>query len=247
MKQQTPGEPAANRIVACGVGGFTLIKLLAVIGIIVVLMGLAAPAVVSLGKSNNLNTATRLVSNLLTVARSEAINGNAHVQLRVVTDKWLTSAGDDSTAHYGKFSLWKRASTATDFSQLTAWNTLPAGVVLDSSTNPTTKSSYGFSTANNPADPTNPCTYLFAPDPKDASGPQLHNLLPNVNTGPATADLAYLEFAPDGSIYYNASVTTLPSQVYLLLVDANKLNNGAPNWAQIRAASLTGRITVVRP
>ena len=207
--------------------------MLAVVGIIVILLGLVVPAVVSLGKSNNLDTSARLVSNLMTEARSEAINGNAHVQLRIATDKWLTPSGDDSTAHYSKFSLWKRASTATDFSQYTAWETLPAGVVMDSSVDPTTKTAYGFSPTDTPG------TYLLAPT--------LSNSLIDVKVGQITADLAYLEFAPDGTVYYNPNAATLPSQIYLLLVDANKLKNGAPNWAQIRAASLTGRINVVRP
>ena len=213
-------------------GGFTLIEVLAVLGIVLLLTGFTVPAVVSLGKSNNLNTAARLVSDLLTVARSQAINGNAHVQVRVVTDRWVTAGSDDATAHYRKISLWQRGSTQTAFNQFTAWETLPAGITLDSSTDPSTKPGYQFPAADPPG------TYLLSA--------ALANTL-NATTGPATADLACLEFAPDGTVCYNANVITLPSQVYLLLVDSNLLSGGAPNWAQIRAASLTGRISVVRP
>ena len=219
----------------CGLGarGFTLIELLAVVGILVLLMGLAIPAVVSLGKSDNLNTSARIVGDLVTVARSQAINGNAHVQLRVVTDKWQAAAGDDADAHYRKISLWQCGSTQTEFNQLTSWETLPAGITLDPSADPSTKAAYHFPSADPPG------IYLLSAT--------LSNTLTDVATGPATADLAYLEFAPDGSVCYNASVTTLPGQVYLLLVDASQVNAGAPNWAQVRAASLTGRVSVVRP
>ena len=214
-------------------GGFTLIEMLAVIGIVLLITGFTVPAVVSLGKSNNLNTAARLVGNLLTVARSQAINGNSHIQVRVVTDQWLTAGSDDTTAHYRKISLWQRGSTETAFSQITAWQMLPAGITLDSSPDPSTKAAYKFSATDPPG------TYLLSTS--------LANTISGVVTGPTTIDLAYLEFAPDGSVYYNANVITLPSQVYLLLVDTSKLSSGAPNWAQIRAASLTGRISVVRP
>ena len=214
-------------------GGFTLIELLAVMGILVLLMGLALPAVVSLGKSDNLNTSARIVGNLLTVARSQAINANAHVQVRVVTDKWQTAGSDDADAHYRKLSLWQCGSTQTGFSQFTSWETLPAGITLDPSADPGTKTAYQFPSADPPG------TYLLAGT--------LSNTLSDVAAGPATTDLAYLEFAPDGSVCYDASVTTLPGQVYLLLVDASQVGAGAPNWAQVRAASLTGRISVVRP
>ena len=118
-------------------------------------------------------------------------------------------------------------------SQFTSWETLPAGITLDPSADPSTKAAYHFPSADPPG------TYLLSAT--------LSNTLTDVATGPATADLAYLEFAPDGSVCYNASVTTLPGQVYLLLVDANQVNAGAPNWAQVRTASLTGRVSVVRP
>ena len=226
-----PGFLVASPLVPAG--GFTLIELLAVMGILVLLMGLALPAVVSLGKSNNLNTSARMVGDLLTVARSQAINGNAHVQVRVVTDKWQAAAGDDADAHYRKISLWQCGSTQTEFNQFTPWETLPAGITLDPSADPSTKPAYQFSSADPPG------TYLLSA--------ALSNTLTGVAAGPATVDLAYLEFAPDGSVSYNAGATTLPGQVYLLLVDASQINAGAPNWAQIRAASLTGRVSVVRP
>jgi len=88
--------------------GFTLIGILAVIVIMVALTAIVVPAVNAIGNASRLDSAGRLVSNLVAVARSEAINQRTLVQLRFVTSPWVDgSGGDDLSAHYRKVSLWK--------------------------------------------------------------------------------------------------------------------------------------------
>src|SRR5689334_11337349 len=51
----------------------TLLELLFVVDLSAVVLTVTVPAVVGISKNNNLNSAGRVVSNLMTIARSEAI------------------------------------------------------------------------------------------------------------------------------------------------------------------------------
>ena len=75
-RQGKPGRPG---------DAFTLLELLIVMGIIVIVLGFTIPVVTGLSKSNNLNSGARLVANLLTIARSEAINRRALIRFEVAT------------------------------------------------------------------------------------------------------------------------------------------------------------------
>lgn len=105
--------------------GFTLMELLVVAGVVVLVLSFMVPAVTGLTKGNNLSSGGRLISNLLAVARSEAINRRALIRFEVATD-WP----NDPTAAYRKVTLVQHdASSGTD-TQLTNWEALPTGVVF---------------------------------------------------------------------------------------------------------------------
>ena len=238
--------------------GFTLIELLTVVSIMAVLSVLALPAINSLGNSTRLSAAGRLVSNLVSVARSEAINQRTLVQLRVLTTN--QTGGDDLTVHYRKLSLWKLAQTGTyagTYVQFSSWETLPEGVMIEQNSAPNTTGSN--STASNPAYlvPPNPGTYFL--------NSALLNTNGNGNTYPAipyeagTYNYAWIEFSPTGG-------TTFPltggTTVYLLLTEAFLPSSAGPptytarsktkantiaNWYQVSVTSLTGMSEVMRP
>src|SRR5436305_2062157 len=91
----------------------------------ILLVSFAVPAVTSLSKSNNLAGAGRVVANMLTVARSEAINRRALIRFEIATD-WPT----EPRSAYRKFTLVQHdPATGTD-TQLTGWETLPSGTVF---------------------------------------------------------------------------------------------------------------------
>src|SRR4051794_11065680 len=95
-------------------------------GIIGIILAFTLPAVVGISKSNNLNTAGRVMSNLLTIARSEAINRRTLVRFEIATT-WP----NDPTYAYRKFTLVQHdVQTGTD-TQLTGWETLPTGTVFE--------------------------------------------------------------------------------------------------------------------
>jgi prepilin-type N-terminal cleavage/methylation domain-containing protein len=104
---------------------FTLLELLVVIAIIIVVLAFTVPAVTGLSKSSNLNSAGRIVANLLTVARSEAINTRSLIRFEIAT----TWPSDPSNAYRKVVVVKHDATTGTD-SPLTNWQTLPTGVVF---------------------------------------------------------------------------------------------------------------------
>ena len=225
-------------------GAFTLIELLVVMGIVILLVAALVPAVNSLSKSNNLNTSGRLVSNLLTSARSEAINRRRLIQVRVVT-KWLNSSGtEDTSASFRKYSVWRRpqpddSQQSTDpsdpYVQISKWETLPAGITFEKDI-----STYTFAPTS---DPKNPGTYFL-----DAT---LSNTKTGITVPSGTADVAWIEFTPTGTTSFTGAV---PNRVYMLLTEGfwngtsiTSTHSGHPNWLAPTVDTLVGRIGIVRP
>lgn len=228
-----------------GRSAFTLLELLVVVGIISILLVAVIPAVTSLTKSNSLNAGGRLVSNILTSARSEAINQRRLIQVRVVT-KWKNSSGtEDTSASYRKFSVWRRSrpddtqqpSDPNDpYIQISRWETLPTGATFEMDT-----STYSFPT--NTADPRYPGTYFL-----DSS---LSNQRTSVNVPNGTANIAWIEFTPTGATNFSGAI---PSRVYVLLTEGFwngtsmvYTNVNHPNWLAATVDTLVGRINVLRP
>src|SRR5947209_12849723 len=175
-------------------GGFTLLELIVVCGIIVLLLSFIGPAVTALSKSNNLSTSGRILANLLTVARSEAINQRRLIQLRVAT-KWMDLQGnEDITASYRKFSVWRKPSPedpqqSSDpndpYIQVSNWETLPAGITFADNT-----SGYTLPTA---PDARNPGSYFLT----------LGTSKSGIKVSSGTANVAWIEFNPSGGANYS--------------------------------------------
>jgi prepilin-type N-terminal cleavage/methylation domain-containing protein len=104
--------------------GFSLLELMVVVAILVLIAALTIPALTALSGSHGLSTGGRIVSNLLTVARSEAINRRASVRFEVATS-WPA----DPTQVYRKIALVQHDSVSNTDTQITGWQTLPNGVL----------------------------------------------------------------------------------------------------------------------
>lgn len=225
--------------------GFTLIELLTVVSIMAVLSVLALPALNGVGNGSNLASAGRLMGNLVSVARSEAINQRALVQLRVITTN--QSGNSDATAPYRKVSLWKYdlAQTGTSYVQFSNWESLPQGIMVYTGTDSITSGTGSFASLGLTG-----TNFLST----SASPPLLNtnNSTDSVTYEGGKYNYAYVGFSPTGA-------TTFPtgfSSVYILLTQAFLPANSKtpvytpanhPNWYQVTVNSLTGMSEVVQP
>ncbi len=217
---------------------FSLIELLVVMAIVVVMLGLAVPAMTTISKSSNLNNAGRLFSNLLTIARSEAINQRTIVRVEVATD-WPP----DSTYRYRKATLTKAVFVPTAgttgagqyvYRQFTGWETIPDGIVFEPS-----DPAGGSPTADG-------SKYLF-------DSVTLGNSNTTLTIGSETVPTIYLAFTPTGAIS-PSSGNIVPVRARLTegfvpsgtttIIHTHK---GSPNWFDIRVNALVGRIEIGRP
>ena len=188
-------------------------------GIILLLVAALVPAVTSLSKSNNINSAGRMVSNVLTVARSEAINRRGLIRFEVAT-----SWPGDPDAAYRKFTLVQHDLTSGADTQLTKWETLPAGVIF------------------NPQDPGGVGSYFFVLNRVQT---------PALTSSTQTIPTVYIEFQPTGALNVppaNSPVRLRMVQGFLASAGATSVTTtGASNWFETSVDSLVGRIKIARP
>jgi len=232
-----------------------MVEILTVTSIMVLMVALAVPAMNSLGNASRLSAAGRLVSNLVTIARSEAINQRTLVQLRIVTTN--QSGTDDITAHYRKLSLWKLDQTQSPpvYVQFSNWETLPYGVMLESGTSPSypTQTSNPNPTGNPYAVPsTTTGTYYFLNSTSlgNADNPDTF-----VKVVSGNYDFAYVQFSPNGGTVFSNSAS-MPSTVYLMVTEGFLPSSSATtptytrkhaDWVQVSVNCLTGMSKVIRP
>ena len=238
-----PAPPASLRRPA---SAFTRIELMVVIGIVALLVGLTVPVVTSLSKAGGVNAGGRLISNLLTVARSDAINQRTRVQLRVVT-KWVNNGTEDVSAAYRKMSVWrldpaKQAQTSPPadlYTQVSKWETLPTGIIIDPSPDPSQATPpYTFEPSTSPK---YPGTYFLDPD--------LNNTTANVTIGTAVVDFVWIQFDPSGAANFPGKGFALVTEGYIPAAGSKVVYTqaGHPNWIATSVTGVTGRILTIRP
>ncbi len=105
-----PVAPRPHYATASGEGGFTLIELMVVIGVISLLMVLVVPAVSNLKGSSDLTNAAYTISGALEQARSHALGNNTYVWVGFYEEDVSQSSTFPATAGIGRVVISIAAS-----------------------------------------------------------------------------------------------------------------------------------------
>jgi len=192
--------------------------------IMVSLIGVLVPAFSGIGKAGALNGDGALIANLANVARQNSLSKNAMTALVVVTDR----SNDFQNRVFTMLELLPSSNghppVNTDWKQISKWETLGRGVVVN---NWTTQS--GTASTVSPALP--PLTY---------GGQQIDQF-------------KSLVFMPDGSTYGDGPTTVelvegyYPKGAATPFYTGGLKNGSAANFYQLTILNATGRIKIDRP
>ena len=191
---------------------FTLVELLAVIAMISVVLALIVPALGG-GTSKNLTAGGNLVTDLASRAREEAISRNAMVALV------LLNGSSRADWNNRLFILVERTAGVAAWSPVTAWTSLPTGVVV----NGTESASFTGST-NIPSVGT-------------------LNLPPYAGTAITASQCAYQVFLPGGGLSVSGITTPVPPRLRFAPVGSG----GARDYYDLTLNLYTGIPKADRP
>jgi prepilin-type N-terminal cleavage/methylation domain-containing protein len=208
--------------------GFSLVEISIVIAIISILTTVTMYTFSRSGaNASQLETGTVQLSNLLNLARTEAITRNVGVQFRLIID------GEDIDEQViGRtYSLWTCPKNGGDYAQLTKWQQLPANIFIqeDDSWFDSTKESNTDLSGNNPFDA------------------RIRKIFNDVQFQGHRVTALVFEFSPTGGIRQPQ-----PDSAYsTILLAANQPGNtdatNINNWRQIRVSNLTGHAIINAP
>jgi hypothetical protein len=201
--------------------GLTLMEMMAVVFIIILILGISLPAFIGINKAQGVSQAGRMVSNLMYVARADAIANGRRVRVVFAgSNAGIASSSEDFPKVYRAYSLVaKTVGTLSDsnrdsWSYIDDWYYLPTGIVFPSGS---------------------------------LSNLQTFNCSMTLSAGYGV--LNYVEFKPSGRASGAASGTLSILQGAVQGSGTTTTTTVAPlpNKADITWDIYTGRIKVVRP
>jgi prepilin-type N-terminal cleavage/methylation domain-containing protein len=209
----TPGQLDSKK-------GFTLVELLSVLSIMAVIIGISVPAIGSLTRSSGLAVSGRVVSNLMAIARSEAINQRKRIAFVFISDHTATES-----LVYRKMSVGELDLDAATFSPLSKWEMLTNGVAVDFDTTL-------YSSA------------MTKPNTTTVTIAGVSTEIAYILFDPTGAAFQAAVGKPSGIRLIEGFFSSAQGQV--IPTSAQKSGDSA-NWLQVSADSLTGRIQIERP
>lgn len=215
-----------------------MIELMAVMALITLVAGISVPAMKGITGGHVVDTAAGKLSGLLTLARSEAIAQHTIVRFVVAADQ----SGERQDTNLRRVSLWAWRADAGRFLQLTNWEELPVGMIIER-----TLPDY-IRTARYATDDAATVRGSCVLDDEFSSEASFYTELNQVAG-------RYIDFLPSGSARIPGSserraifVTTQGFADASQQITYTSQADGAPtNWAQVNVDTLTGRTHIYRP
>lgn len=233
-RTQRPRRTHSNRS-----GGWSLIELMMVLGIMSIVLVYFAAMSIKPSSSQSLSSAARDLANYLTLARAEAVRHQTIVRL-VFPKRW---PGIEDPESFRRMALWKWDPPQEKFIQMGGWAKIPEGIVLE------------------PRYPNYCLDARYAKhDGATTRGDYLlqHGGEPfeiTINRKPTQT--RFIEFLPTGGARIPEG---LEKRIILVAVEGfedppqsghifRTTNGGdnAKNWAQVNIETLTGKVRVYRP
>ncbi len=210
--------------------GFSLMELIVVMSVIAIIFSIGANSLRSPGSSYQLVNASNMVSGLMNQARAYAISHNTQAALFVS----VSADPRFPDQEYRTVSVWFRnADLGGDWQQLSPWQALPDGIIIDPTPESSTTGEYYF----------------------DSSA------LPNeaeVESRGNTMAVRFVRFNSHGAVNFDGLSSPLLA-VRMRLVNgyledsvvrytgAQGADFTAVNWAEVSTDGLTGRVQHHRP
>jgi len=152
--------------------GFTLVELLLVIVIMALMIGLAVPAMNSLGRANAVSSGSSQLANDLSLARAKAIASRSRVRV-IFAENDNTNANVQAKTSYAML-LWtnRTADIPANWIYLDRWRHLPLGAyfITNSSFAPIPAASIPFPTNGGSASSAMPCIEFKSTGAPTSSG-----------------------------------------------------------------------------
>ncbi len=222
LRSSSPGIVRSHG--RCRRGAFTLVEMLVVMGIMVVLLALLAPAATTILSSSNLTQSGNKVSDQFVLARQMAIASNRRVQVRFYN---LPVATVNGTTSYCAMQIFKveENGTTTPLNKLQRLNN---GIIFvtDSGNTVSPRSTLLGTTVS-----LNGTTTLAA-------------------YGNQACPYVGFQFLPDGSTDLDPTANSAAGGWLLTMVEGNKLvpATGPPvNFCTVRVDPINGRVQTFRP
>jgi len=219
--------------------GFSLVELLAVMTVMALLTGLVVPSIGALAGGRRLDGAISLGANVFSSARQNSISKGVLTAVVVLTDTAKVANAGYRTIVVLELAPRADGSAATtqDWKQISKWEVLPTGVIVDNSTSGgSLKSEFLRSKASGPTDP-----------------PMLPDLVYKGSTFAPDTGYSYQVFTPQGRmICYQDPSSANPPPISLQFSEGAYSGN-IPVYTQAKNSGVfvfndaTGEFKIRRP